>query len=743
MTTLRREVREAESSSDGTGANGGTASLIPITIPLDLSEQMKKTFHDQLSSQNYYNLLLGILMPSDLLYTYFFRYNRLLDVDLPNARDAGISGTQGGYIDYTAAHPVVGVAVTFAFVAVAAASIYSVYLSQRRDMRNTSYKYLYDTFKDETKKKHIEEIATSADETEEDKLAAIINHYLETILDEDAELKKKYEKIRINHHTFEIKLRNSVAEQKQAEDNKPKPQTLLRKFTNKVLSPAWESLSISSFTYWILWIGASLFTGVLDSPGVFGVTPWVSFGIPILSGLLYPAIKVYNYYKNKRVKAAMLSTEGLPVTSELKEAVTKDACELLRRSLLRCEYELDKKSLEARIAAQRNKISELGGDPTAQVFHFPKPKRKISVMDDKILKLKTGMTRKVTIALFSTATGMFVAAQYAAWIATDFIDVLFNVSIAIPVANVVLGALFFAAVGTFGLYNAYMRYDKVKEFESKKEINELGAKQAEILGLEQRLETHQQNIKAHEKLLGRKPRPMSKTYLEEQFFTDVNRRGETNKTLIGKIGSRLFQFINGICTGVFLGRIFLVKGNALVLPFAAAMFSTPVTIGLLVGVGVLYGAFKVYEYHKDRQERRAALLLNQRAERVVCLKREVELAALNDYQLKLEVQTKVLEDGAKALENKHEKSLETAVDIELTAAMAEKLASMVNAAPYTNSNGHVNGNGHTNGHAYTNGHSVGGSRHSTFRRNNGVAPAPIENGVSLENGHQHRVAVGG
>jgi hypothetical protein len=631
MTASSRQVTPVV-EEEGDGVQTQSLSPIPITIPLDLSEQARKIFsNQQLSSDNYYALLLGILMPSDLLYTYFFRYNRLLDVDLPNAQDAGISGTQGSYIDYTAQHPALAAAVTLVFVSIAAAFIYSTYLGQKKTKNNNSYKYIYDTFKAEAEKAHM---VNADDQLEESALAAIINNYLEKILEEDKDLKNKYAKVFLDQHTLNITLRDRQQEESDAQKNKPKPQSLGRKFINKVLSPAWETLSISSFTYWILWIGGSLFTGLLDSPGIAGIPNIVAFGLPLLSGLLYPAIKIYNYYNNKRLDAKMAEKSPAEASVELKKTISADACELLRRALLRCEFELKKTNIESKIKkldsnAAINKPTLVANDRAVKA---------VPVIDNRIFNLTKSMKRKVAVTLFASATGMLVAAQYASWIATDFLDVLFNISISIPVANIAFGVLFFAGVGAFGLYNAYNRYNKVKEYQKDERITALAKNtQENVVALEKTLESYHHKIQAHERKLGRTPKPVAHTYLEEQFFTNVNRRGPDNSTFARKAAARAFQFINGVCTGVFLGRIFLVKGNALVLPFAAAMFSTPVTIGLLVGIGVLYGAFKMYEYHKDRQEKRAALLLNQRAERIVCLEREVQLACLREQEVGLEV----------------------------------------------------------------------------------------------------------
>jgi hypothetical protein len=633
-------------------------NLEQVTIRLDLAAGAKK---GSLSSDNYSNLVQGVLVPLDLLYTYAFRYGRLIANDLPSANGFTVS-TQGPMIDYTAQHPIVGAAVTVAFVGVAAATTYSEYRRQQKIAANSSYKSIFDTF----------DKASAPGEVVADDNMDDINDYLLMVLEEDKLLRDKYEvfAVDLQNKKFVVVLKDKKKEEdelaKKAAENKP---GLFKKFTSKVLSPVWEALCLSSFTYWIMWISAGIFTGQFGL-GIAGLPNIIGFGLPILAGLAYPVIKIYNHFKNKRKTPQIAEAPVVDepqASDELTRTTEIDACALLRRALLRREFELQKKAL-------RKEITALGREPNVENVAAENIERSndnivVNSIDEKITGLTKGKWKKTAITFISVLGGTYVAAQYGAWIITDILNSLSVAVLGIPMVNIILGAGLLAIAGIYGIYKAVERYREVGKFQKNEKIAALKNNQAELNDLETRLANHQKNIAANEKTLGLAPAPVVNKYVEEQFFNDITRKGPTKWTTFKKVATRAFHFVNGVCTGIFLGRLFLVKGTAIALPFAAAMLSNPITIGVLCGIGLLYGAFKMYQYHERRKEERAKLLFEQRAERIACLKQEVELAGLRDQLLSIEAEKKVAADNVALEQIKEADRFEQAVNSELTSAL--------------------------------------------------------------------------
>ena len=644
-----------------------------VYIRLDLAAGARKA---QMSADNYSNLVQGVLVPADLLYTYAFRYGRLIAYDLPSAHGISVA-TQGPMIDYTMQHPLVGAAVTVAVAGVSAATTYYEYKRQKKFLDNHSYKAIFDTF--ENASAPVEKPADNLDD---------INDYLLKVLEDDAALREKYELFAVDLQTkkFVVILKDHTKEEDELAIKKEAEKPgLFKKFTNKVLSPLWEALCLSSFTYWILWVGSGIITGQFGV-GIAGVPTAVAFGLPLLAGLAYPAIKIYNYFKNKRKspQVGIAADENEPqATDDLSKQTEIDACALLRRALLRREFEMQKKALRAQ-------INELGGEPNPENVAAASAEQAddmaaVNSIDEKISGLTKNKWTKTAVTLISVMGGTFIALQYGAWLVTDILNTLSVAVLGIPAISMILGAGMMVLAGVYGLYAAYNRYKEVGKHQANEKIIALKDNQLELNNLEARLKNNQDKIASYEKKLELAPAPVINKYVEEQFFNDVTRPGPSKWTRFKKIATRAFHFINGVCTGIFLGRIFLVKGTAIALPFAAAMLSNPITIGVLAGIGVLYGSFKLYQYIERRKEERALQLFEQRAERIACLKQEVELSGLREQLLSIEVKNKEAKDRIMLERILDDKLQEKTADHELTAALAaatgpEKKAAVSNDA---------------------------------------------------------------
>jgi hypothetical protein len=587
-----------------------------MIIKLPLTKKAKALFSGHFSSADYNELMLSLLMPLDLVYTYFFRYDRVVENDMGGNGSGNPVPTQGGAIDFSSVHPAVTIAITGVFSLLALSSFLVELRRQSLSRDNKDHLYILSEFDIQTKLHNIKL------NTEHKKFD--MNYYLEKLVREDEELNKKY-------HSIKLDIQNGTLDFDFREAEKSKKLTLKEKmikagkdFLHKVVHPIWTSLTIASFVYWILWIGVGIFTGDF-STGITGIPVLVSFGLPILSGLAYPFLKMFNYFR--KVPSFAADTVKGQEKEEAAKTIeaTESTCSLFRRALLSREYDLKKERIK----------NELADYPEAT--GTPKPEEDLKgvavSIDKQIMDVGKNKWKKTAVTIISAAGGTYVAAQYGSWIITDFLSIVANVTIAIPLVNLILGTVLLAGSALYGIYKGYQRYQEVKAHEESVALKEI-AKQQQLENLELRLANLQTSIVVKQAKLGL---PVTThglvKYNEEQFFENIYNRGPSKWTQTKKVLKRALQFFNGFCTGAFIARIFFVKGTVVALPFVAAALSNPVTIGILVGVGVLYGAVKLYQYHQDRKEQRAVAMLAQRQERLVCLKQQIDLAELENKLL--------------------------------------------------------------------------------------------------------------
>ena len=453
-----------------------------------------------------------------------------------------------------------------------------------------------------------------------------INYYLNLMLLEDAELQKKYRSIRVSREDGEIHF--------EPVDTKPekKSTSLFSKITNKAVHPLWTSLNIASFVYWILWIGCGIFTGDFLT-GISALPALVGFGLPILAGLAYPAIKIFNYFKKPK------HPSDPPEKIAKLEKATIEASGLFRRALMRKQFDLKKARLIEDLAEH------------GVVMEYRRHRKAVSnysagTVDKKIVSLSKNKWKKTAITLLSVVCGTYVAAQYGSWIVMDIVSTIIKatknivdpLTNAMPIINLVLGTFLLVVSAIIGIKKAYDKYMSVKKHQSDAKIQEL-EQTDDLVDLEERLENIDQSIRHKQQKLGEPVVGMSHIikHNEDQYFEDVKRKGPSALTDYKKLGKRIYHFINGFCTGAFIGRIFLVKNTAIALPFAAASLSTPVSVAILMGIGIAYGIFKTYEYIQKRKEQKAEELLNRRAERIECLMDQISVADLENrlYKVKL------------------------------------------------------------------------------------------------------------
>jgi hypothetical protein len=626
------------------------------TVTLPLNEDGKKTLFTKLSADNYFNLMLHFLMPLDLLYTYFFRYGRVVDNDMINlGRDPAITVDNGPEIDFTQAHPEIGALVTISFISIATLSFYWETNRQKKLKNMTSAKYIFDKLQTVIAQER-QDLADANQIAIEGRFD--IKAYIESSFQNDTALRQKYisvglDLVNMAEANLKAVLNPSNAEPperpqlvmdparrlpepEEVIDEQAGPQhpglfsVLKDKFLNKVLSPVYRTLILMSFVYWIEWIGTGIFTGNFFAFAVTGIPNAIAFGLPVFAGLLYPAIKIFNYFNN----GLKPEHDVEPTPNEIADT-EKDMSDLLRKALARREFDIQNDKLKRKLEGIHQEIRNRGhvvpnahingnGNGQANGNHqnrIAPALRVASPMNRVIMRLRDGQWLKPAVMFASVALGSYVVVQYCTWIISSLAFHLISEG----AKTAILGAMGWPLIAialTYGAYKAYQTYQtvltehhKIENLPNDNDLNDIIRFEAELADYKNRLgDAYEAAATPH--------------YMEEQFFKDVNRHGPTEQTPFNKFLSRAFEFVNGGCTGIFLARVFFVKGSAITLPFAAFALGYPVTLAVLGAIGIGFGAFKVYEYHLQRQDAHSNHLIDSRKERLEYLKKEVEFAKL-------------------------------------------------------------------------------------------------------------------
>jgi len=369
-------------------------------------------------------------------------------------------------------------------------------------------------------------------------------------------------------------------------------------------------MGVSSFAYWLLWIGAGIYTATF-STGVAGLPMGVAFGVPIGFGLLYPVIKCYRYLNNHVFKQKPAENAA---TDEEQMMVENDAANLMQKIVARRHYDLSKEKLAALLPEGQREVGHFEGCSTK--------------LQARLCSLTQDVEKKAAMNFVSDTMSTYVTVQYACWILTDFLTKVNACVTNIPIVNVVMGWTLIGVSVLHGIYKAATGY-YARQNTKTQALEVLGQNHAGNLEVLYKVKLARINALQRELPAGEKNLPVKFLEVDHpQFYGDKNRSAHTWKSDLKKILVRAMTFTNGITTGAFVTRIFTVDGTAIFLPFLTAGLSNPLTMGLVIGIGVLYGAFKAYEYHLNRKETRAKEALEKRSEHIEHLTHQVELADL-------------------------------------------------------------------------------------------------------------------
>jgi hypothetical protein len=258
--------------------------MAEINLPLSADNRF---FIERLSSDSYENLVFETFLPADLLLTFFFRYPRLCASDV-----TGDSTTNGAPLDFTSSHPLYACFILLAVGGFAALNGYREYSKQKKAQRNASYQYIHSKLNEQPEWENEASALTAHPQDLEALKVVWLEKYLQKIHQKDAELREKYETIEIKRaESGELQLSFKLREPPAVValvpvDNSKKPGWFRRNIINKFISPLWEALGISSFAYWLLWMGSGVVRGEFRSRNWLWCAVgnwWRIHGIEVLS----------------------------------------------------------------------------------------------------------------------------------------------------------------------------------------------------------------------------------------------------------------------------------------------------------------------------------------------------------------------------------------------------------------------------------------------------------------------------
>lgn len=570
-----------------------------------------------LSSDDVNALFLAGLVPADVWMTDILRYPRLYEKEL-----AFSTSGEGSTIAYCSTHLWAGILLMLGIGGIVATNIYLQYTQNQKTKDKAAAKMSCRQMIDKlTPEKVLEE--KEEQELKEKRQQQLIkmqtefSECLRQILQDDPIMSARYEYILMPwEQTDEEKRKSFTLTFKLKEDAQfkapPVKHTGLRAWyettkqgVKKSIGPLIEWLDTASYLYWILWISASVFTGILDY-GVVGMPVFSAFFIPLACGFLYPLFKVKNYCRNQNPAK----------DPQVKYQALKDNNEMMQRA----SAKMRKDKLKAELDACEIELTHLQSENIDAVYLAKKE-------NEAKLGLVHNYRSRMAVTFLSNLVGRYVASQYVAWILLDFMKaatgVIFNL---VPEVNLAIGIVIFVTSGIVAVYKTIQAHYTFKDDEAN--IKKLEA--------ERDKETHidlQEKIKAQKSEIDDLLRQMAdKKATLAKLQGQVN-TGEANNSIVEKaqeyskveinpsepkltffqkaknFGTGLFTVNDGFCTGAMLTRFFLVPGSAIFLPFVAVGVALPYTLPIIIAVGLCYGVFKWYQKQARIKEEAARNLL--------------------------------------------------------------------------------------------------------------------------------------
>lgn len=559
-----------------TKARSGTIELL---LPPHLAQQI--------SSGEYGSILESLLTPADFIYTYGFRYPGVVEGILSN------SACVGPAIEFAHANPAFAILMTILIASAAAYNAYSTYRDNEEARQKVQARYTqsHKTINTLLDNKAADEKKNSAQlSIPPDVMVAKLNAELAIILAEHQGSMKKMELIYDAQAKFKAGRIKVRCQFKDATDE-PDEASLKPGWLRRTWDTFSNTLGLASYAYWILWIGAALFTGVLDF-GIAGLPFWwLAFAIPAVMALPAVALKVYHWFQNG----------GNTVSDEyagLKKAANNEMPDLLFKALQSYEYNRQMECLNQEKAAL---LKELG-----------EHEQKRGPEDSARLDGRTAFPKVTVAATFVTVMNdEYGFAQYKAWYVTDLlIKAAVLAATAMPLGPVI-GAPLFAIFLLYSGYKAYQQYKEIKSVEAQTPANNKQLVKVEELPgiLSERLKALTQlkgevstlnselsaNVRLYNRLKNPNVAPEQSVALPRYLNQSIPVPSLKKPTV--------YDYFNRKMTGIFFARLFLT-GAAITIPFAIVTLPfPPLTLALIGLSGLVYAGFKLFlDYQKNKKD---------------------------------------------------------------------------------------------------------------------------------------------
>lgn len=554
-----------------TSRNDTTIRTTPIDLPIP--EEIAYLF----SSDDYADLLCSTLSPIDMLSNWGPNCNGSFESLLYGF------GPSPAFVEITSQH---WEAALLYYLIVGSAATYNLYLQHKekkisQQNKLSCYQKLRQQLGLTNEKKQLT-LDPESIKAKQDKFIIQINKALENTIKQDRFYKNRYNRIELyrqsepSTETASIRIRYHFQQDPSLQDNEIKKPSRIRIIINKIISPLYSTAGLSAFMYWAFFLATSIATGSFAEAGIAGVSTWLAFGIPLLVALPYPILKIRNWIKNKGHK----SDEGARLTKIAKN----DTPYLMKHALYDVEYLQDIQSLE-------NEYQQLSND---QSLSIP---RDIQTLEPNNNSFGAQPTVKAASTLYTSIIYEYTMTQYTSWIISDFIKLTPTIALAIPFFGEIMGGLLIAVSVSLGIVEMIKRYR-----EAKTEFITDGPKDQKPL-----LTVFTEKAEQLESLKMK----LQDSMKQNQLLPPVLRRKIPSPPAAMSFGRMVYTFFDWQNTGIYFAKIFFRVGAAIILPFAAASLSNPVTLTILILSGFAYLAVKAYQAYQKKKEMEAKEMVDK------------------------------------------------------------------------------------------------------------------------------------
>ncbi len=580
------------------------------------------TFRDEMSSNQLDNLFYFALQGPDNVYTYTFRAARLVSYDLPHQHSALFSTqTQGILVDTVSQDIFLGILTTLVMLGFSfLAAVYYYYEEQEKEEEKKrkarrQYKNSNDQIQSlmNPQPSSKEEEKTHLSKAEKSQELAALNECLTRRLTQPAF--QAYERAVLTQRDDKTSL------------------TLVKKtpvFLSNILDASWKVGLQSSFIYWIGWIGSGCITGVL-SVGIFGVTPWLGFGLPLLLGSLPRWLQIAHWVKRQ--------LEIDPAESD--EAVHEKGVWYEFKQWLGIRYQptLEDVAIANQLMVSCLREREIALECQRRGVVLPSMDKKVEVGRENNTSYAAA---KIFAAGILSAGTTYAMAHYILWLGSDiFPAVLLN---GFLVDFFAIAA--FAMAGIYGVLAMRKKLEDVKERDALAGEPDIAALTNEYNGIQWEMK----EIDNHYTMTWlKKPSP-------EKECPDTSKEKHWVIRGIRYFANRVGQFLkhpiprffNGAMGGVYIARIFLVLCTSPFLPSGfhmattVAALSNPAILAIIGATFLVWGTFRYYTDEINERDRKQKEALESTVAEKEFIQHQIQLARIKLMELESKQSVKPL-----------------------------------------------------------------------------------------------------